>query len=60
MVLFCHQYFTPQRCVKGGSAGPEPKSGAVKLMGAPGETEAIDLARHGSKEIRDEWEKLSK
>jgi Tfp pilus assembly protein PilE len=62
MVLFCHQYFTPQRCVKGGSGGPDPKSatGSVKLMGAPGEIEAIDLARHASKEIRDEWEKLGK
>jgi hypothetical protein len=62
MVLFCHQYFTPQRCVKGGSGGPDPKSatGSVKVMGAPGEIEAIDLARHASKEIRDEWEKLGK
>ena len=62
MVLFCHQYFTPQRCVKGGSGGPGPNSasGIIKLTGAPGEVEAIDLARHASKEIRDEWEKLGK
>jgi len=62
MVEFCHHYFSPERCVKGGSQGPDPnaKSGFVKLLGAPGETEAIDLARHASEEIRHEWEKLGK
>jgi hypothetical protein len=62
MVVFCHQYFTPDRCVKGGSRGPDSNvpTGVAKVMGARGEAEAIDLAPRASKEIRDEWEKLGK
>ncbi|MCK1354635.1 hypothetical protein IVB56_27195 [Bradyrhizobium sp. CW7] len=62
MVQFCHRYFDPQRCVKAGSGGPDSQStsGSTKMVGAPGQMEAIDLARNASKEIRDEWEKLGK
>jgi hypothetical protein len=63
MVEFCHQYFTPIRCVKGASLGPDnsdPLAGAVKTKSAPGETGALELARNASKEIRDEWERLGR
>ena len=57
MVQFCHQYFSPERCV-GGTAEAR---GPVKLQINPADARAaIELAHGASKEIRDQWERIGR
>jgi hypothetical protein len=56
MVQFCHEYFDPSRCTKGGS----PSAGSTKVRSTPTEAAAINMARQASEEIRDRWENIGR